>query len=244
MSDRPSSHRDPEQDAVRRLLADARVTEPMPPEVASRLDEVLAGLDPAEAVPRGGTHRDRAPVDLAAERRRRRNRKAGLALVAASFLVVGGTNLAEFAGFGSGGDEANVATNAGAGADEQADTQGRTESEAESVPSAEADASDLDELYGNDGEAAASGALGSGSLESDLVAFLAGDPTTVTASELRAAGCLPPVPGARYWVSLDGTPAVLVLGPAGEQGREAVVYACGASAPAVSLVLPQPLPTP
>ena len=34
----------PDDDALRRLLADARHTEPIPVDVASRLDDVLAGL--------------------------------------------------------------------------------------------------------------------------------------------------------------------------------------------------------
>lgn len=41
---------DPAHDEIRALLGDARVTEPIPAEVASRLDDVLAGLRPEPVV--------------------------------------------------------------------------------------------------------------------------------------------------------------------------------------------------
>jgi hypothetical protein len=71
-----------DEDEIRRLLADARHTEPLPDDVAARLDAVLADLGRDQAVRR--TH---APVDLAAARRRRRVR--GLLVAAAAIVVVG-----------------------------------------------------------------------------------------------------------------------------------------------------------
>src|SRR4051794_5789307 len=69
-----------EEQQVRRLLADARHDQPLPDDVADRLDAVLADLDTQP----GGT----APVvDLAARRRRRTARNV---LVAAAVVVVAG----------------------------------------------------------------------------------------------------------------------------------------------------------
>jgi hypothetical protein len=79
----------PEDDDVRRLLAEARHTGPMPDDVAARLDAVLADL--------AGTSGDRSAgadpqvASLAAHRRRR---AAGL-LVAAAAIVVGGVAVAQ-----------------------------------------------------------------------------------------------------------------------------------------------------
>ena len=75
----------PEQEAVRRLLADARHDGPTPPEVVARLDATLASLA-AEREPAATT----APViDLGARRRR----MAGIGLLAASAVVVAGVAL-------------------------------------------------------------------------------------------------------------------------------------------------------
>ena len=107
----------PEQEQrVRRLLTDARHTEPMPGDVAARLDRVLAELARGEEV---------APVVPLASRRRRR---AATMLVAAAAVVVGGIGLGQVLG-STGGDgssstadraapaEAGAAGAAGAGAD-------------------------------------------------------------------------------------------------------------------------------
>jgi hypothetical protein len=78
----------PEEEQVRRLLADARHTQPVPDDVAARLDAVLADLrdeDPAAPVPVTVVQR---PADLAAARRRRRNVRSWL-VAAAAVVVVG-----------------------------------------------------------------------------------------------------------------------------------------------------------
>jgi hypothetical protein len=95
VTDRPGSSADESPDItdVRRLLADSRHTQPMPDDVAARMDRVLAGLSNAPAAgPRepGGT-RDAQVVTLAGHRRRR---TAGL-LVAAAAIVVGGVAVAQ-----------------------------------------------------------------------------------------------------------------------------------------------------
>jgi hypothetical protein len=89
-SDAPSDD-SPEIAEVRRLLADARHTEPMPADVATRLDQVLARLgdetSAAALEPSGAAQ----VVSIAAHRRRR---AAGM-LVAAAAVVVGGVTLAQ-----------------------------------------------------------------------------------------------------------------------------------------------------
>lgn len=90
----PEPAESPEVEEVRRLLADARHTEPMPDDVAARMDGVLADLreTPAlakQAVPAKAD--DGLVVSWAAQRRRR---AAGM-LVAAAAIVVGGVVVAQ-----------------------------------------------------------------------------------------------------------------------------------------------------
>ena len=95
----PADGLTPEQEEVRRLLADARHSGPMPDDVADRLDSVLAGLaagsadelDGHAAAPAGG-----AVVSLASRRRRR----AATALVAAAAVVAVGIGLGQVVGDG------------------------------------------------------------------------------------------------------------------------------------------------
>lgn len=100
MTETPDPPESPEIEQVRRLLAEARHTEPMPDDVVARMDDVLAGLRDAQAT----THE--APTTSAEEptaeptaevvplARRRRLRAAGW-LVAAAVVVVGGVTLAQ-----------------------------------------------------------------------------------------------------------------------------------------------------
>jgi hypothetical protein len=103
-------HLTPEQEAyVARLLADARVEEPLPPEVGARLDQVLAGL--AGQPVAGPGHQARAPViDLAARRRRR----VRTLLVAAAAVVVVGVGVGQLVE-PRGSDDADNASDAGGG---------------------------------------------------------------------------------------------------------------------------------
>jgi hypothetical protein len=92
----------PEQDAVRRLLADARHDGPPPPDVVARLDETLAaltaersaGLRSDDTAGAASGHEDRSPgrvVDLGSRRRR----VAGIGLLAAASVVVAGVALGQ-----------------------------------------------------------------------------------------------------------------------------------------------------
>ena len=97
---------------VRRLLADARHTEPMPDDVAERLDHVLTDLA-AERVtespdaPSPTPRADSAGVVRLSERRR----KVGQLLLAAAVVVVGGVTVGQVvAGSDVGGDESSAGT--------------------------------------------------------------------------------------------------------------------------------------
>lgn len=83
----------PEEEArLRRLLADARETEPMPPDVVARLEAALGELSPEQAAG-GGAHVVRF--------HRRRRTVAGI-LAAAAVVVVGGVGLSQvFSGNGT-----------------------------------------------------------------------------------------------------------------------------------------------
>ena len=98
----------PEQDReVRRLLADARHTEPMPADVATRLDRVLADL--------ATQHVDTSPDDgtgsVVAMASRRRRRVTSL-LVAAAAIVAVGVGLDQVVDTGGSGDSASTADRA------------------------------------------------------------------------------------------------------------------------------------
>jgi hypothetical protein len=93
----------PEQEArVARLLADARAEEPMPAEVAARLDKVLAGLEGESVAP----ERPAPAVDLAARRRHR----VRTLLVAAAAVVVVGVGIGQLTGTQDGADSGGAGT--------------------------------------------------------------------------------------------------------------------------------------
>lgn len=116
---------EPEDDAVRRLLADVRHTDPVPADVAARLDAVIRGLAQEDE--------DLAPV-VALPRHRRR--AAAALLAAAAAIVVGGVSLASLEHRGG-----TPASTAGAAAetsgDRSADSSGQSFSSSDS-PSAAA----------------------------------------------------------------------------------------------------------
>jgi len=83
VTERPELPEPPEIAEVRRLLAEARHTEPMPDDVAARLDDVLTGLAASQQV----------AADVVPLASRRRRRVAGW-LVAAAAVEVGGVAVA------------------------------------------------------------------------------------------------------------------------------------------------------
>ncbi len=105
----------PQQEAeIRRLLGEARATEPVPDEVAARLDRVLVGL----GEDRGGAPSDASGAVVALASRRRR---ASYLLVAAAAVVAVGIGLGQVVGdtSGSDADTQGAATDTGAAADRE-----------------------------------------------------------------------------------------------------------------------------
>lgn len=141
----------PEQEAVRRLLADARHDGPTPPDVVARLDATLAALaTEREPAPTPSTTTYSAPVvDLGARRRR----VASMGLLAAAAVVVAGVALSQ------GNPAADDGASAGSAADSDLGTSQREFS-------GEAGSGDANE----DG-------LGSGALKSTAPAPTAAYPT-------------------------------------------------------------------
>lgn len=230
----------PEQEAVRRLLAESRHDGPTPPEVVARLDEALAslvaqrGTDPVvsdEPVP--------APVtDLGARRRR----LASVGLLAAAAVVVAGVALGQ--ALPRSGDDT-----AGGG---DAATADRESSLAESAqPDADDDSS------GGSAETAPE------SLKSTMVAPDAGLPTLSSAdptldqqvADLRedvaryqlgsadALGrCELPATGSvrRLAAQVDGQAGALVFQRPDGAAQQVAVYVCGVPEPVRTLTLPAP----
>jgi hypothetical protein len=110
----------PDEERVRRLLADARVDEPVPADVAARLDAVLAGLAAAPSEEEDGADRadgaDRihraGRGDELARRRGRRRWLTGL--TAAAALVVAGV-VVQQSGPMSSGDSSSSTASEGSG---------------------------------------------------------------------------------------------------------------------------------
>lgn len=94
----PTDGLTPEQEEVRRLLADARHAGPMPDDVIDRLDRVLAGL-----ATESGDDRDAAPAASVVSLASRRRHRAKTALVAAAAVVAVGIGLGQVIGDGVGG---------------------------------------------------------------------------------------------------------------------------------------------
>lgn len=126
MTDEHDQQLTPAQDAeVRRLLADARHTTPMPADVADRMDRVLEGLaaHPVEAS-------SSAPVTRLAERRRR----VVTLLVAAAAVVVVGIGLGQVISTSEAPEAVqSEGTDAGAGeqAPDAAEDRGRVTADAD-----------------------------------------------------------------------------------------------------------------
>ena len=252
-----------EHDWVRRLLADeGQAPEPMPPDVAARLDRVL---DEQAAAP-GTTEpvHEAAAVDDAGDPRvlpmagRRQRRWAG-ALLAAAAVTLGGysltaTGLLEGLAGGAGSDSTS-AESAGGSTLDSADgaTGGRQESEV--APGSGADT-------GADLLATGAAALSSDTLRRDAARLVSADAarpypadgdgsrgsrtpersSSATSSPREPAGCVPPpagLPGARVTVSLDGRPATALLRRAGDGRTVVTVWDCASTSRLARLVVPR-----
>jgi hypothetical protein len=228
---------DPAQDErIRRLLADARHTVPMPEAVVARLVRVLAGLsdDRTERAERA----DRAEVvDLMARRRR----TVGQLLVAAAAVVAVGFGITQVLpdlGGSSGGD-AQETTAGGAAADsaEGGDGEANRLASPESAPEAPSDDATSgaakstfrirSDEFGPDVRRARN------QLEGGSAALL----------EYPAEGCLAVSvePGSEVVATTyDAAPAALVLRPPSGDVQVVDLYLCGDLEPRRSITLTAP----
>jgi hypothetical protein len=119
---------EPQHAWVRDLLADARVTTPVPDDVASRLDDTLAALQAGRAAATADEERPAVVVPL-----RRRLRPALVAAASVVAIVGGGLMIGQFAGTGSqnadtassgAADQDSSATSGGAGSSAESATPG------------------------------------------------------------------------------------------------------------------------
>jgi hypothetical protein len=213
---------DPADDArIRALLADARHTEPMPADVAARLDRVLEELA-----------QDRAPIapviDLA-----RRRRTAAKLLVAAAAVVVAGVGIGQVLPGVDGGtsaqdaqapaaDSQEVQAEGGAGGSDRAPSLDSDPA----VPEATAGhvAHIREEHFGADVRLVRS------QLGGDDAKGFAAAPDTA---------CLPaPVgDGTILAVDYDGASAALVLRPPAGDTQVVDLYLCGQTSPQRSITL-------
>jgi hypothetical protein len=218
----------PEQEEqVRRALrAAGRAGEPgqMPPEVAGRLDAVLADL--------AGTPKEQVGTDELPSRRQRRWPNLLVAAAAIAVIAVAGGAVATD-GFGTLGGGGEVATST-------------AKSTAGSQSGAQSGSSN-----GLSGEAAKPGVplLHSTTLTSDVQrllraphSFTGGLDKAPDSTGKAAVHCARPFTGrgsALFVVRLDGRAATLVVGPARAGRRQARIYSCdGSGSPLASVSVP------
>lgn len=232
----------PQQDAVRRLLADARHDGPTPPEVVARLDDTLAALVSERREEPGPPH---APVvDLGARRRR----TAGIGLLAAAAVVVAGVaigqGLPQMSGsdsagsaadgdmstsqerdFGTQGDDSDGGSDSDGGAAETAPESLKSTGPAPDTgyPTLSSFAAGLDdELLDLRGTDSARGAE-SGSTDALLTC------------DLRGVG-----PGRRVAAQVDDRAGVVVFRRPSGDVQDVALYVCGDPEPVRTLTLPAP----
>lgn len=244
MNDEPADPRtDPEAEAVRRLLADARHTEPMPEVVAARMDAVLAdlagsagdpghdGVEPAPP-PVPPVVRTVVPLDV-----HRRRRAAGM-LVAAAAIVVGGVVLAQH--LPGSGSQSGASTAAGRAESDSAvgDTGAGKSREPGTAPLQQRvrAAKVRDGLVLVRPQHFTADALAARRLVD------AKAPPSVYADLSRAeALCRVPGPtGRRVAASYQRAPAVLVFHDPGSGSQVVDLYLCHSSRPLRSATLPSP----
>ena len=254
-----SSGLPPEQDAVRRLLADARHDGPPPADVVARLDETLASLTAERVSERtvapATEHDDRSPgrvVDLGSRRRR----VASIGLLAAASVVVAGVAIGQ--ALPRGGNDSSSESSAGSQSDSSlAESPEAGGSSADSSTSSGAD-------QGGDSGAASEPAPES--LKSSPATPFAGVPSLSTADadlddQLLALrregatrrqqlatldalrGCDVPRPGraaALVAAEVDGRTGVVVFRRPVDQAQGVELYVCGEAVPVRTITLPAP----
>lgn len=233
----------PGQEAVRRLLADARHEGAPPAEVVARLDETLAAL----VADRGSAPLDGAPatsertapvVDLASRRRR----LAGVGLLAAASVVVAGVALGQVLPRGSGD------AGSSAGSDSSlADTPAEAERDFQSDDSGAGSELAPESLKSSPGTPFAGYpaiSVTDPALEQQLVDLRAG--AVARSQDLGSVDALSSCAlpslgqGRRLLAQVDGELGVVVFRRPGSGTQQAELYVCGAPAPVRTLTLPAP----
>lgn len=227
----------PDQQEVRRLLADARHDEPMPEPVVARLDRVLTGL--AEEPVREG------PVkDLATRRRRATSLLAAAAAaiaigVGVSQVVDNGTVSQDSLSTADRGDEDAAAgdseTAVEEGDNEDGSAAAANESQQETERSTRSFGTLSRDAYAQDVSALRDQA----GAPDKLSGAPEGEPDAASAA---GATCLSDAWGEGTFVPVRyaGTPAVLVFRRASGDSQVADLFLCGDSEPLRSVTLPAP----
>jgi hypothetical protein len=229
----------PEAAEVRRLLADARHTEPMPDDVVARMDDVLTGLRDAPASTTAATsagHADTTPaarrdsvVPLAAHRRRR---AAGL-LVAAAAIVVGGVAVAQnLPQSGSSSDSTAEGSAGNSGADAPRSRTSANAHEPPTVAGGDLRASDDGRLVVHPQRFSVDALAG--------LRLLRHTParTTNAPDSLDACVSVPARAGQVLQVTYQHAPAALVYHSASGGSQVVDLYVCGSHRPVRSATLP------
>ena len=223
-----------EDERIRRLLADARHTEPMPGAVVARLDRVLSGLsdDRTERTERAEV------VDLMARRRR----TVGQLLVAAAAVVAVGFGITQVLpdlGGSSGGDAAQEATAGGAAADsaEGGDGEGSRFVSPESAPEAPSDGA-------TSGAAKSTFRIRSDEFGPDVRRArnqLEGESAALVENPSQGCLAVSVEPGSEVVATTyDAAPAALVLRPPSGDVQVVDLYLCGDLEPRRSITLTAP----
>lgn len=238
-----------EESRVRRLLADARLDEPVPPDVSARLDRVLAKLAAGDPV----ATTDAAPaevVDLAARRRRR----AGAMLVAAAAVVAVGIGLGQVVGPADQGEDSGAAMESDAAVDRDeapAEKESPDASAVEDGAEAEASGPDVRDGRGFLRRADRPARIGEKDFATDVRRLQPRDAANLSSSYSRNAdgsfqsddfrcGGAAWGAGILFAVRYDGKPAVLAFRkPAGETQVVALLQ-CGSGDVLRSTTLPYP----
>lgn len=229
----------PEQDAVRRLLADARHDGPTPPEVVARLDDTLASL----VAERATATTERPVVDLAARRRRR----VGTGVLAAAAVVVAGVALGQVLPVGQGSSDA------GSSADSSTAGGGVERDDAAQDGDAGGDSSSSQEMAPQGKTAVPTPLAGQPTLSTDdpqleqqVQALRADDDFSASTSrrqmlDLMRSCPVPELPrGRRVAAQVDGQPGVVLYRRADGAAQDVAIYVCGDPDPVRTLTLPSP----
>lgn len=244
------SPRQPDEEAVRRLLAEARHDQPMPPEVVARLDERLVALQAERA--------SQAVADVVPLASRRRRVLAGL-VAAAAFIVVGGVALGQVLPSQQGEDSMS----AGSADSKEVAPEARPSADSELGAGASSGGAESDELKGApEAPTSTSSKSQSQYLDSDRAVLTSGPSLRKQVIQLRSDGtyalaqreesetengfeaCVPPEvrsgESVRFAeILLDGSPGVVVYTPLDGSRELARVWVCGATTPLHRFVLPR-----